>query len=117
MQKSHLKRHLDTHEGIKYTCEICKKSYSKAWSLKQHQFSHSSDLPYKCSCGAQFARRDKLNRHKKSCDFERNVDEEVIIEVQEGGTVEIEGKEETIYLISSTEDPSEAGQIYTIHEG
>lgn len=59
-QKSHLDRHMDTHLGVKHTCSICKKEYSKIWSLKVHMFTHSKIKPHRCSlCDAEFARRDK----------------------------------------------------------
>lgn len=51
---------MDTHLGVKHTCEICKKVYSKRWSLKVHMFTHSKVKPHRCSmCDAEFARRDK----------------------------------------------------------
>ncbi|XP_055303349.1 zinc finger protein 25-like [Sitodiplosis mosellana] len=66
-QKSHLDRHMDTHLGVKHTCPICKKDYSKRWSLKVHMFTHSKIKPHRCSlCIAEFTRRDKFRNHLKS---------------------------------------------------
>lgn len=66
-QKSHLDRHVQaTHQNIRHECNLCEKSFSKSWSLKMHQFSHSKvqDLPYKCSlCSINFHRRDKWLKH------------------------------------------------------
>ena len=65
-QKSHLDRHLDTHNGIKYRCNECGKSYSKAWSLKVHSYSHSNQKPFVCKdCNASFTRHDKYKAHIK----------------------------------------------------
>lgn len=83
MQKSHLSRHmgkdqksfhsieiliycnfLDTHVGVTHDCPKCAKSYTKAWSLKQHMYSHTEIKPYQCpQCEASFLRRDKMNKH------------------------------------------------------
>lgn len=61
-QKCHLDQHMDTHDGVKYQCLICKKDYSKKWSLKIHMISvHSDGSRFKCDCGLSFVRRDKYS--------------------------------------------------------
>ncbi|XP_055714159.1 zinc finger protein 501-like isoform X2 [Phlebotomus papatasi] len=65
-QKCHLAQHMDTHDGVKYQCLICKKDYSKKWSLKIHMISiHSDGSRFKCDCGLSFVRRDKYRKHMK----------------------------------------------------
>lgn len=64
-QKSHLDRHIEaSHNFIRHACNYCEKSFSKAWSLKMHQFQHSQNSPYKCTfCCTNFQRRDKWLKH------------------------------------------------------
>lgn len=53
---------MDTHLGVKYACEICKKEYSKQWSLKQHMYTHSDKKPFQCDfCRMEFIRKDKYD--------------------------------------------------------
>ncbi|XP_055909850.1 zinc finger and SCAN domain-containing protein 2-like [Eupeodes corollae] len=66
-QKSHLDRHLDTHMGVKHTCEICGKNYTKKSSLNTHRFVHMSTKQFKCGeCGLEFSTKDRYNRHMKN---------------------------------------------------
>lgn len=66
---------MDTHLGVKHTCEICQKDYSKRWSLKVHMFSHSKDKPHRCPiCKTGFARRDKFKNHLKSIHSMTSID-------------------------------------------
>ncbi|KAG5671072.1 hypothetical protein PVAND_001286 [Polypedilum vanderplanki] len=66
-QQSHLTRHeQSTHLNIRHNCNICKKSFSKKWSLKMHLFKHTetNNFPYKCEeCNEMFQRRDKWQKH------------------------------------------------------
>ena len=51
-----------------YPCLVagCQKTFSRLYSLRAHQRSHSSHRPYRCTiCPASFARNHDLKRHVK----------------------------------------------------
>jgi hypothetical protein len=80
----------------KYCCEIClymtinKKDYSKHLSTRKHQNNclstkinnNSQEIPksYVCICGKEYKERTGLWRHKKSCDFENEPDNDLKID-------------------------------------
>lgn len=112
---------MDTHKGVKFKCDTCGREYTKAWSLKQHKFSHSNDLPYKCKiCGEFFARRDKMKRHfvkVHGLNSDSTVIEEqaIIVEVE---SVDASGEGKNFFLVpSNTEISNQSEKVYTIHEG
>ncbi|KIW14284.1 hypothetical protein PV08_07066 [Exophiala spinifera] len=48
-----------------FSCNVCKKSYTRIDHLARHFRSHSRERPYVCqSCGRSFARTDLLRRHE-----------------------------------------------------
>lgn len=62
-------RHMETHLGVKHTCDVCGKEYSKQYTLKQHMLTHGdeADQPFHCEwCGQAFVRKDKYVAHMKT---------------------------------------------------
>jgi uncharacterized Zn-finger protein len=50
----------------KFTCTICRKSFTRNINLRSHERSHFGDRPYACStCGKAFARVNDCRRHEK----------------------------------------------------
>ncbi|CAG7917430.1 unnamed protein product [Penicillium olsonii] len=46
------------------TCPHCKRHFRRHEHLQRHIRIHTNEKPYKCVCGASFARRDLLKRHE-----------------------------------------------------
>lgn len=54
-------------------CAVCGKEFAKAYSLKSHMRTHSSDRPYKCQfCPKTFARSHDRKRHENLHGGEKN---------------------------------------------
>ena len=52
------------HEGKKYECNICKKSFTQSGSLSKHKTIHRKDI-YPCQdCGRVYSRQKLLDKHK-----------------------------------------------------
>ena len=48
-----------------YTCEVCNKSFSKRYRLKDHKYIHTGENPYTCqTCGKSFVRPSILRDHE-----------------------------------------------------
>ncbi|XP_061726082.1 zinc finger protein 98-like isoform X1 [Cydia pomonella] len=64
-QTSHLYRHIRTHKGEKYTCNVCKKEYTRLNSLRVHNCAKNRQKPYSCEiCNRHFSRKMVLKIHK-----------------------------------------------------
>ena len=51
-----------------YKCDLCGKSYSQEWTLKNHMRLHMGDKKYKCvECGKQCTTKQTLEKHKNVC--------------------------------------------------
>ncbi len=49
---------------LKYTCEVCNKSFITPSKLKRHRFSHGEQKPFKCKkCDKRFSENNKLFNH------------------------------------------------------
>ena len=63
-----LERHIDTHQAVKFDCEMCDKSFSQKHLLKRHSVVHSNVCAYKCEhCREKFHHYNQLDRHHKKC--------------------------------------------------
>lgn len=59
-----LLRHLQTHEGKKYLCDMCPKKFTRKEHLKIHVARHNIIKPFKCNrCSKRFIKEDQLNLH------------------------------------------------------
>ncbi|XP_055316118.1 zinc finger imprinted 3-like [Sitodiplosis mosellana] len=71
VQKSHLKRHMQSKHGAKRSieCEICSKQFVQQITLKQHLSSaHNDQFPFQCfKCFGGYATEDEKEVHKDSC--------------------------------------------------
>jgi len=48
----------------RFQCNVCLRSYSTKWNLKQHQRVHDESLAFKCEeCGKVFSNRILLKSH------------------------------------------------------
>lgn len=64
-----LKRHKIKHDPncVKYECNICKKTFSRPASLKEHLRIHNNDKKYKCEhCNYSSVQKCSLNSHIKT---------------------------------------------------
>jgi len=49
---------------LKYSCQVCGKSFITPSKLKRHSFSHGEQKPFKCKkCGKRFSENNKLFNH------------------------------------------------------
>ena len=62
-----LKRHSLIHRK-QFMCDLCNKSYTTAWKLRYHHYTHTGNYPYVCEqCGSGFPIPSKLKDHRWSC--------------------------------------------------
>ena len=65
-RKENIKAHIQTHLNDRpFFCVVCKKRFVRAHDLKRHHNTHLKVKEHPCECGAAFARRDALTRHKQ----------------------------------------------------
>lgn len=56
----------------KFTCSFCNKVLSSKQNLKEHEFTHTGELPYVCKypgCGMRFRQGSVLSSHKRIHSF------------------------------------------------
>ncbi|KAH7065669.1 hypothetical protein BKA63DRAFT_571819 [Paraphoma chrysanthemicola] len=64
--KQHKTSNLLGFRPTRFQCEHCPRKFSKAYNLRSHLLTHSSDRPFDCSaCGKRFARQHDRTRHEK----------------------------------------------------
>lgn len=52
----------------KFQCSFCRKGLSSKQNLKEHEFTHTGELPYVCKtpgCGLRFRQGSVLSAHKR----------------------------------------------------
>lgn len=52
----------------KFQCSFCRKALSSKQNLKEHEFTHTGELPYVCKtpgCGLRFRQGSVLSAHKR----------------------------------------------------
>lgn len=65
LNKQNMKRHMQTHSGIKpHQCNYCNLSFLRLSHLQRHHRVHTGERPFLCDqCDKQFSRSDKLKQH------------------------------------------------------
>ena len=64
--KGNLKRHNESHMGLKFQCEICDRVFSDSYCMKKHQKVHSNKT-FKCDlCEKHLSSLEYLREHQKT---------------------------------------------------
>lgn len=59
-----LKRHMDTHDSPRFSCQYCNQVFIRYSYLEQHEQRHSGDKKFRCDiCSSAFQRKQHLQRH------------------------------------------------------
>lgn len=56
-------------DAKKYTCKICQRTFSLPQYLREHEYTHSKELPYVCGiagCTMRFRQAGKLSLHRRT---------------------------------------------------
>ncbi|XP_069463737.1 zinc finger protein 75A-like [Ambystoma mexicanum] len=62
----------DMRKATRYSCAICRKSFSAKQSVARHQRTHTGERPFQCTiCGKSFIQSGDLIRHQRSHSGER----------------------------------------------
>ncbi|XP_046408787.1 uncharacterized protein LOC124173312 [Ischnura elegans] len=66
-RKQYLAAHCRTHSGEKpYACRICCKSFNQSSTLAKHKRTHTGEKPYSCNvCSNSFTQRHSLDEHMR----------------------------------------------------
>lgn len=65
-------QHQITQKKTRYSCAICRKSFSAKTSVARHQRTHTGERPFQCAvCGKRFIQSGDLIRHRRSHSGER----------------------------------------------
>lgn len=69
-RENSLKTHVKVckQKNRKFLCKYCKKLLSSKQNLKEHEFTHTKELPYVCKspgCGLRFRQGSVLSSHKR----------------------------------------------------
>ena len=65
-----LNRHMILHMQTKrYTCRFCDRTFSLPQYLREHEYTHTKELPYECGvagCRLKFRQAGKLSLHRRT---------------------------------------------------
>lgn len=65
-----LNRHMVLHtDAKKYTCKVCQRTFSLPQYLREHEYTHSKEMPYVCGvagCIMRFRQAGKLSLHRRT---------------------------------------------------
>ncbi|XP_052130271.1 zinc finger protein 271-like [Frankliniella occidentalis] len=62
-----LQANTSNHTGMAFNCEVCKKNFEKASSLKRHIMYHTGEKPYECDlCPLRFTEKGHLVVHTRT---------------------------------------------------
>jgi len=65
-----LNRHMVLHtQAKKYICKLCQRSFSLPQYLREHEYTHTKELPYECGvsgCAMRFRQAGKLSLHRRT---------------------------------------------------
>lgn len=63
---THLKKHLETHGDIQFTCALCFKGFSREANYRRHMQRHSSEKKFDCQlCDSKFKEKRELVKHRQ----------------------------------------------------
>ena len=65
--QSNLRKHIEIHTGVRYMCDIYKKTFTGKYTMEKHvQTVHKGDKPHICAvCYRQFGYKSDLSNHMR----------------------------------------------------
>ena len=92
--------------NYKFNCELCNYNTNRCGSFKRHNLSSkhnyikngriSNNKSFECACGKQYMGRQSLNRHKKICNYDGSMKDD-IVENKKDDIVENKKDDDTDY--------------------
>ena len=72
-QKVPYTSHMRSHEGLKYRCEYCGKSFTRQMKLKYHMSEHTGNYRFKCDHCSKGLILCHSMRNMRLCTKQRNM--------------------------------------------